>query len=143
MKFSTFIVVDDPLRGYSRPQERTMNGEVYFPLETPMPIILKGKGCIGIGMIHKMTITKSSTTIKFEATKINDNDANAYYALYRNQVSVSDNTDSYDQTDVIIPGMVSSVKPRKANIEDDYDYRRRRNRGILDIANDDDDFDWD
>ena len=141
MRIATFIVLDDPLTRSSKAYERTLNGEVYFPLETPMPIIVKGKGCIGIGMVNELRITKSSTTITFQWSKVNEADANAYYALYRNQVSVSDdNTDPYDQSDAIIPGMMTSVN-KKADYTSDTS-PRRRNRGILDIADEDDDYHW-
>ena len=134
MQIATFIVLDDPLKGYSKTQSRTVNGEVYYPLETPMPIILKGKGCIGIGMVNEMTISTSSTTIVFVASKISDNDANAYYALYRNQVSVSSNTSSdlYEQSDAIIPGMMTSINRKQHQPEP-----RRRNRSLMDYVDDD------
>ena len=141
MRVATFIVLDDPLKRSSKEYERTLNGEVYFPLETPMPIIVKGKGCIGIGMVSELRITKSSTTITFRWSNVNEADANAYYALYRNQVSVSDdNTDPYDQSDAIIPGMMTSVN-KKVDYTPDTS-PRRRSRGILDIADEDDDYHW-
>jgi hypothetical protein len=49
MKVATFIVVDDTLSRNKEEFEFTVNGDVIYPLETPMPVIRKGTGCIGIG----------------------------------------------------------------------------------------------
>ena len=153
MNIMHFIVIDDSLKSKrmvsSNRYHHTLNGEVYIQPETPVPVIQKGKGCIGIGMVSELRITASSTTIIFEVRETTESNMEAYYALYRNQISVTPSSDSYDESDVIIPGAIRSVsgngsdyKPSKGSNKDIYGEPRRKNRSILDIADDDEEYHW-
>lgn len=139
MKLSTFIVVDD----YKRIKtggicEHTVNGAVIYPLETPLPIIQKGKGCIGIGMISEVNMTTSSTRIVFKVSKVNIDDGNAYYRLYQNQVSAVNDDDAYDAAaDMVIPGMMMGKSTRSSG-RDLSESRRSRSKSLSDFMRDND-----
>lgn len=135
MRISNFIVVDD----YKRIKNgstflHSVNGTVIYPLETPLPIIQKGNGCIGIGMISEIVMSSSSTRITFTVSKVNSDDADAYYRLYQNQVSVSNDTDGYDVgADMVIPGMMAS-QPKVT--KRGYDSPRPKSRSLSDFMRD-------
>ena len=121
MDILSFIVIDGKPQYVGEHENKdvyshTLEGEVYIPLETPIPIIRRGSGCIGIGLVVELTITKTSTTIVYSMSNISEVNAKAYYDLYRNQATAS-NTDGY-QEDVVIPGMMRNVgnvpKPKKS-----------------------------
>ena len=115
MKFATFIVVDDTFKKREK-CNFTVNGDVIYPLGTPMPVIVKGSGCIGVGIVVSSTRNGSSTSITFKLSKTDNASASAYYDLYRNQISVStDSEDAYENaSDMVIPGMMAgaTVKPK-------------------------------
>ena len=119
MRITNFIVLDDvPNRKHE--YHHTVNGEVYIPLETTVPVIQKGYGCIGLGMVTEIVMRKDSTTIIFTMSKVGKDAADAYYSLYKNQVTMSDSNDVYDQSDVVIPGMMASTakstpKPKRSS----------------------------
>ena len=119
MQILNFIVIDGSLRSFrdGKGYAFTLSGENYIPLATPIPIIQKGHGCVGIGMVEELNITQTSTTIYFKAEEVSDNSAKAYYNLYRNQISVSSNTDYSGQEDTLIPGMARGIRP-SVNIND-------------------------
>lgn len=104
MKLNSCIVVDQKVR---RGENRwTVTGTCLYPLETSLPVILKGKGCIGVAMISKLEITAESTTIYFDMKGVSEADSRAYYNLYRNQMSSSAYVeDPYDTDDQLIPGI--------------------------------------
>lgn len=129
MEMKNFIVIDDSLRakrsGYDE-YSHCMNGAVFVPLETPIPVIQKGKGCVGVGMVSKIIMTASSTTIIFTVEDTTESNAKAYYDLYRNQVSLSNEKDVYDNSDVVIPGVMGIGKKKRSNRDSDGDYRGRQ-----------------
>ena len=140
MKFTTFIVVDDTFKKREK-CNFTVNGDVIYPLGTPMPVIVKGSGCIGVGIVLSSTRNGSSTSITFKLSKTDNASANAYYDLYRNQISVSsDSDDAYENaSDMVIPGMMAgaTVKPKLS----DDDRIRTRKRSLSDFM-EDDDYHW-
>jgi hypothetical protein len=114
MRILNFIVLEDKIRrsGY---HESAVSGEVYIPLETVVPVICKGVGCVGVGIIHRLHISKASTTIEFELeTNISKESKRAYFDLYRNHASNEDNDDPYDNSDTVIPGAIGSVGGKTA-----------------------------
>lgn len=149
MKFATFIIVDDTLSRNREKCEFTVNGDVIYPLETPMPVIQKGKGCIGIGYIMSSTRRASSTTITFKLSNCSAEAGRAYYDLYRNQISVSnDVNDAYDNaSDMVIPGMMMGAIKQKPSFESgpkpSRGNNRRNARSLSDYLDDDDDSGWD
>ena len=132
MNIENFIVIDakDSLQKERKQFHYTANGSLYFPLETSIPVIEKGKGCIGIGFITEIRVRKSSTTIYFTLNKTSKEYAIAYYALYQNQLTSKGTEDPYDDTDVIIPGMMTSV-PSMNKSAKSYDRRNERSHSSL------------
>lgn len=142
MKFATFIVVDDTFKKREK-SNFTVNGDVIYPLGTPMPVILKGSGCIGVGIVLESTRKGSSTSITFKLSKTDKASADAYYDLYRNQISVSSDAseDAYDNAaDMVIPGMMAGANIKPKLSEDDRG--RSRKRSLSDFMDDDDDYHW-
>lgn len=122
--------------------EFTNNGVLLYPIGTPIPVIRKSKGCIGLAVISEITITANTTKVRFEFNEdISSNDKIAYFNLYRNQVS-SGNTSSsdiYDSSeDVIIPGALGSIN---INNSEPKVSKRKKNHYFDD--DDDDDYDPD
>ena len=147
MKFATFIVVDDKLSRDKETCEYTVNGDVIYPLLTPLPVIKQGSGCIGIGIITSSIRKSSSTTVVFSLSKVSSEDANAYYNLYRNQIStLEDADDAYEATaDMIIPGMMTRVISRPKGPSSGRPSPKRRQeprRSLSDYMDDDDDDDF-
>lgn len=143
MKFSTFIVVDDTMTRNKETFTFTVSGDVIYPLETAIPVIKKGSGCIGIAIIKFSTRSATSTTITFKMSKCSTEDSRAYYNLYRNQISLSSDTeDSYENaSDMIIPGMMTSasIKPTiESNSKHNTRSSRRNNSSLSDMLYDDD-----
>ncbi len=91
----------------------TNNGTKLYPLGIYLPVIRKGEGCIGLGIVRQVTMTETTTRISFEyISEISVADAKAYYSLYRGQISMTQDSsaDIYDNVDdMFIPGAVSSV----------------------------------
>lgn len=140
MNILNFIIIDKPLRSTKYNLETNMfamEGEVYIPLETPVPIIQKGVGCVGIGMVSELNITKSSTMIYFSSTKISESAEKAYYDLYRNQISTGNQNMYSNQEDVVIPGLARGMKTTtKSNRNNKPTHKSLMNYG-------DDDYHWD
>ena len=135
MKLANFIVVDDTMSRNRDICTFTVNGDVIYPLETPLPVIRKGSGCIGIGIISSSTRKSTTTSITFKLSETSASAANAYYDLYRNQVSTGGSDDAYDTSDAIIPGMmVGSRKPSAS--KDNSRNRRGRGPSLSDIIRD-------
>lgn len=130
MKLLQFIVVDEKTGIRRGENSYSVSGECYLPLETTVPVIQKGRGCIGLGIVKELNITVSSTRIKFVIYKdIAKEKRDAYYELYQN--SASENTDDpYENTDAFIPGaMVGKSKQPTRRGQDD-------GKGIVDLATD-------
>ena len=136
------IVVDHAL-SKKRKQEVTLIGTVFIPMEMPVPVVVKGYGCVGIGIVTEIRMTSNSTKILFDLeTSISESSKKAYYDLYRNQASQMVNTeDPYDNDDVIIPGAINSVKnnssvKKKQSDENTYHWsdesRSRKSKGLTD-----------
>lgn len=131
MKILNFIVVEGNPEYYGDVNGEDMysfttQGECYIALETPVPVIKRGKGCIGIGVVTKLTITKTSTTIVYSIADVSEASSKAYYDLYRNQATAS-NSEEY-QEDVVIPGMMRGTKVTPRPKISDYDTPRRPNK---------------
>lgn len=100
------------------------NGTLIYPIGIAVPVIRRGTGCIGVGVISEVILTATTTKITFTFNdQISESDKRAFYSLYRNQVSMEGgvNRDIYDASeDVVIPGAIGSIninssepKPRK------------------------------
>ena len=115
----------------------TMQGECSIPLDTPVPIIRRGTGCIGIGTVTKLQMTRTSTTMYYTIADISESNARAYYDLFRNQATVS-NLEEY-QEDVIIPGMMRNISasPRPKYDGSGYGKKKKKesHRSLMDYPN--------
>lgn len=148
MQIKNFIVVDD-LDKARRKGKCAFNGEVYIPIETSIPVIHKGRGCIGVGVVHQLIITKGSTVVTFSLeTDISETSKRAYYDLYRNQNTMNDSDDMYDNSDVVIPGAIGSIGSRSSKptwsspmVGEDRENRRDRSPSLGDILGDEFDTD--
>lgn len=115
LSLETFIVIDAETKMSSiktgGQYEWTNSGMKLYPIGTILPIIKKGKECMGLGVVRSMTITESSTTIVFEVVE-QGRDYSAYYNLYRNQntVGYTNATDSYDEYDMVVPGAYTASR---------------------------------
>lgn len=122
MKVENYIVISDKI-SHKRVQNFTVNGEVYIPLDIPVPVILKGTGCVGIGIVTELVITSAATTITFNyEPNIDKGSKIAYYNLYRNQVSQKTNSeDPYENSsDVVIPGAITSISTKGTKNKSTY-----------------------
>lgn len=146
MQIQNFIILDEQPRGMFDRKEsvKTISGQVYLQLGKPLPIILRGTGCIGIGLVTELRITEETTTIKFTAEEVGKDFAIAYYALYQNQISTDDSTDDpYEQTDQIIPGAMGHAvkKSRKKHMDNSsfnpYTGNTGRGKSLVDYGGDD------
>ena len=124
VKFSQFIIVDneESLRSH-RTCKSVQIGYIIYPINVPVPIIVKGVGCVGYGTIRKIFTDGNTTEIGFEYSHhISQQVADAYYDLYRNTLS-EDSEDAYDNAqDAFIPGANyssrrSSSKAYKKNLK--------------------------
>ena len=142
MELLNFIVIDDTLKSKKIGNGRyshAVNGMVFIVPGISVPVIEKGSGCVGLGMVEEIRITEASTVITFVCKKVSNDASKAYYDLYRNNASASTSNDVYDQSDVIIPGMMVQAKAPKPPMR-----RSSGNKSITDYVNDmDDDFHWD
>lgn len=133
--FDTFILVGKGWYARSSTENQiTLSGEHHYPLETPLPVIIPNKGCFSLGMVTGYHVSKTSTTIWFVESKVSKEDGKAYYALFKNVMSVSDD-DSYEQTDTLIPGMAGSVTTANKDRKEER-YRDSCNESLSDFLED-------
>lgn len=151
MKFQNFIILEERPRNIRSGREvsETLSGQVFLPIGKSLPIILRGTGCIGIGLVTELRITEQSTTVTFTSSEVSDEYAEAYYALYQNQISVDNSDDPYEQTDQIIPGAMGQSIGRTRTSERIHGEIGRSNKYTSDrhgmsLADyGDDDYHWD
>lgn len=131
--FENYIVIS---KGSSLDDYKTKNGYEYttegakiYPLETALPIIIQGSGCVGVGWITKYTVTPSSTSISFDKLIFNKPEVlEAYYNLYKAAISNDE-----DSEDAIIPGL----RTRKTQTKKKY--RMKSDKNFIDSLEDIDD----
>ena len=117
MKFENYIVLDDTIKIYKEDgdeYEYSYAGMVFMTPESTLPIIVKGKGCVGIGTIKSITLTSTRTTITFIKHNCDKAYSDAYYSLYKTNahINASADGDIYSNTDIAIPGMGAPVAMR-------------------------------
>ena len=98
-----------------------VSGTRIYPIEVSIPIIRKGQGCIGLAMIRELHIDSNRTVITFDVFKCDQKQANAYYDLYRNNLSMGNGSsgDDYEDTeDMVIPGLVGGVTSRMRHTDE-------------------------
>lgn len=112
--------------------EVSVTGARIYPIDTPIPFIVSGKGCFGYAIVKEFTVTAETTSIKFVHTPIDDKEVtNTLYNLYRNGITANGSDDYEDESDVIIPGMgtkgssnFGKPRPRSGSWSSDSDNRR-------------------
>jgi len=118
IQLSQYILVDKNVRMKELKTnggllQYTNNGTKLYPLGIYLPVIRKGEGCIGLGIVRQITINETTTKITFEyISEISTADAKAYYTLYRGQISMAQDSSSdiYDNAeDTFIPGAINSL----------------------------------
>lgn len=151
MEIANFIVIDDSTKRCREDNEifkHTVNGTVFMPIGVTLPVIRKGHGCQGLGVVTELRITSTSTTMFFKIYNCAPEAGNAYYSLYRNQLTTSASAldDVYDNTDVIIPGALQNVKPVPNHTKLGHDTSYSRQRGYSSLSDfdgmDSDDVHW-
>jgi len=141
MKISNFIVMDRGPDG--RHGTAYANEYLVVPIAQPLPVIVRGRGCVGLGVVTKIEITDDGTTIKFDFDRsISDAEAEAYYNLYRNQAS-NGGEDRYSNTEAVIPGAISRLGNNRSERSNDSrkGHKKKSSGGLLDYM-DDGDIDW-
>lgn len=127
MILSNFIVLEsNPHAGYSEEEEisYTLSGQYLFPIDTSLPVIVRGKGCIGLGIIRSITLTADMTTIDFEIAKATKEEKKVFYSLYQSvSAGGTISSDPYENTDVLIPGAMGSRKSTDTRNYDRPTYR--------------------
>lgn len=152
LQICTFLVIDSNVNLRSlRTEDRgiykfTNNGSLIYPLETPLPIIKSGTGCVGVAVIQEMRVTATKTMVLFKVTEVSDSDGKVYYNLYRNTQSMrteQTGSDVYDGSeDVVIPGAMMSTSamhkpnttPRSSNESRPQRNDDRRSIGDLSLS---------
>lgn len=103
-----FIVVGDDGKSYKEhgTYSYANTGLLLYQVGAILPIIRKGSGCMGLGVVLGYSTTGNTTTVSFKAMgKVPKEDRDAYFRLYRMNAGVSsDESDPYDSTDAFIPG---------------------------------------
>ena len=136
----------------------TEEGMLLYPIKSVVPVIARGKGCIGTALIKSLNIDENTTSVQFEFVEVDKNTARVLYSLYMNNSTMQSGSDGYDpyNQDIVLPGAVSAPK---VNLAEKIDSRnndtlrdimrtvsggeRRKNReigGFYDDYDDEDDY---
>lgn len=136
MKISNFILIDNDSSTTfyaSRKYQYTNTGSIIYPIGSIVPVIRKGKNCVGLAKVVSFMVTEDTTTVAFTMLgKISDQTKEAYYALYSQDASFGtrDADDIYESTDQFIPGAMGlgkgatrkSKKSKPFYDDDPYDF---------------------
>jgi len=104
--------------------EYSDNGIIVYPIGM-VPVIEKGRGCIGIATVTSFTVGQELTNVKFKYREFQNNPrdkalAEAFYSMYRNNLETSDASE-YGAEDVFIPGaMATPITSRKHQSNNSY-----------------------
>lgn len=138
MKLTNFITIDgDANMNFfaNRKYHYTNTGSLIYPIGQIIPVIRKGKDCVGLAKVVSFMVTEDTTTVEFLMLgKINDASKEAYFALYSQGASfgTAGADDMYENTDQFIPGAMGlgkgtsrKAKKNKAKAffdDDPYDF---------------------
>jgi len=151
IQISMFLVIDANVSVRSMAVDRdhyayTNQGSIIYQFGVPVPIIKKGKGCIGLAVIEKIEMSADTTMAYFTVTEISDQAASAYYNLYRNTVSMGTDasSDIYENaSEMIIPGIAGSMVTPTSSKKKRKSYGNNYRNGFGSLSNDFDDDDDD
>lgn len=105
-----FLVVDDK-RLLSKGKFKYSGSTSIFPINQDIPVIVKGKGCVGITRIDSLYIDESGTTVEYgDIARVDEATGKALYNLYRASVGTKaaankSSNDMEDYEDQVIPGL--------------------------------------
>jgi hypothetical protein len=100
----------------------TQEGHIVYAINVPVPVIVKGEGCIGIATPIEYTASDTTTEVLFTFSAIQDQKvAKVFYEMYRSTVTMNADSDPFDNSDMLIPGSVSPQQPKDFESDDDDD----------------------
>jgi len=114
-QFESFLVVEKSRTTFQngRQYDVALTGTRLYNLDSYVPVIIKGTGCIGLAGITGIQLTADSTIVIFTFSALRDEkEKQIYYNLYRNNISNNNSGDYEDAKDMVIPGLMSKKKPR-------------------------------
>lgn len=120
--FETYVVIpedrytESDIRHKKANWEAVVEGPRIYPLDTPIPFIVSGRGCYGYATVKEYTVNSATTTIRFTVTYVTDKSVTGVlYNAYRNAIS-SNGQAGYDESDdVLIPGIARKKRPSPRN----------------------------
>lgn len=121
VKFENYITVGSN-EFNERMSKYSFNGHVFFPIGTPIPIIVKGSGCPAFAIIDTIKFDKNTTTITFKIKNATEDTRRSAYTMYRNAEGFENNSSSEDSVFGVYRSKTSSSSSsRRANLDDDDD----------------------
>lgn len=119
--FSPFLVLDDggnfKVKGN---YDVRISGYQILNIDTYVPIIVKGRGCVGMAEVKSLLFTKDTTSVRFNFYNVNSKEeGKAYYDLYRN--SVNGDEDYENSQDTVIPGIAGNKRLTSSIFNEDDD----------------------
>jgi hypothetical protein len=155
LKITNYLVVDSnidmrELKISKNCYEYTSEGSIFYPIKSVIPVIVKGKGCVGTAVIKQILIKEETTTVGFEFNTVDSVTAKVMYSMYMNNASMMNTSDGdiYNH-DVSIPGAINAPVVNLADklgqregqkiMRDVYDTISGRRSSPRNSFNDDDD----
>lgn len=146
-KFPKFLVVEDnsAIRDNNGTYRYTTEELTLYELGSNVPLIVLGKGCIGIATIMELHIRTYGTTIFYKLdSRIKDNAKKAYYELYCIDTPEGNPKFYYPSSfasSAVGMDMGINKSPRQiARGSDDFDSFPHKKRGLSDFLDDIGDF---
>lgn len=103
----TFLVSNDDFNYKPGASYMTsVTGSRIFNINSLVPVIQKGAGCVGVAQINELHINQYGTEVYFTFHKASDKAKEAYYNLYKNNLNLNASENEYEDSDeLIIPGL--------------------------------------
>ena len=120
VKFENYIVVGSN-EFSDRMSKYAINDHVFFPIGTPIPIIVKGSGCAAFAIIDTIKFDKHSTMIFFKIKNVSEDTRECAYTMYRNAEGFENNSSSEDSVFGVYRSKSTSSSSKKAKFDDDDD----------------------
>ena len=128
IKITNYLVLDSNTEISSLKVSRhthgyTEQGTVLYPIKNVIPVIVRGKGCVGTALVKTVIMREETTTVEFEFTKVDPVTAKVLYNMYMNNSSMVNNSDDVYSNDVSIPGAINAPK---VNLADKLESNKRQ-----------------
>lgn len=112
-----YIVVDYTIHNLGE-YKNTVSGTVLFPIGAILPIIVSGKGCIGLAKVETCTLRETSSTVFFEVFELGDyKDYSGIYLMYQTTNGNSSNDDYDDAPAFGVPRASESKRNKNSSRE--------------------------